>query len=133
VDGADYCIIRNNIIHDCPGTGYGNGIRLKSAANTKIYNNIIYNNNHDGIVNNTSDSDDNEAYNNTCYNNALYGINRTAGTIKISNNICMDNTSGDFNGTFMAGSDYNYSSDGTGEGTNALLNQSAFEKPCCGH
>jgi Right handed beta helix region len=81
--------IRNNVIHnnDTCGSGRG-GILVGNAADTLVYNNIVYN--EEEAINAYKSSSNTQIYNNTLYNNSTFGIGVQDSSVtgaKIKNNI----------------------------------------------
>lgn len=69
-DQSSYITISNNKVHDNFGVSL-NGIQLLRTANSKVLNNIVYNNTSSGITNYGIEAINNEIAYNTVYNHTL--------------------------------------------------------------
>ncbi len=131
---VDNCEIAYNLIHDISGDANSHGIYIGAWAaddvdtNIKIYNNIIYNIDGNGIF-----VDDNAEHSGYIYNNTINNCNLIQNSWRggiaddstnfiVKNNISVNNYNVDFYGSFNSASGYNISSDSTAPGSNSKTN-----------
>lgn len=110
----------NNCILDCEDNCYG--VRVHDV-DSLCYRNIIYNGTVYGSI--LIAAACNNVNNNTCINSAR-GIRNSGGaTVIIKNNICLGNSTADYEFTFSSSSSNNISSDTTAPGSNSLQSRAA--------
>ena len=102
-------LIMNNRIHHCKGFGIymtDIGYGVTPGSNADIINNVIYNNSGDGIVLRSKFYSFLNVSNNIIANNKGYGINDTAGKVRLSHNCVWNNAKGNYKGCAAGKGDF---------------------------